>query len=180
MIITYDECIKRYGSDYSIRKELKENRLYKIEKGFYSLQKNYDEMEFILAKYPRAVFTGESAYYYMGLTNVKPVKYVLATRRNDTRMKENYIKQVFMDENLFDAGIIKIEYENITIPIYSIERLLVDLVRFKGKYSFDYYKEIIHSYREAIGSLDFYLIEECASRYKMNDSILEAIKLEVL
>lgn len=66
------------------------------------------------------------------------------------------------------------------IPIYSIERLLVDVIRFKGKYPFDYYKEIIHSYREAIGSLDFYMIEECASKYKMKDSILEAIKLEVL
>lgn len=180
MILTYDECIKRYGSDWWIKKEIKDGKLYKIEKGIYSLEKDYNEIEFILAKYPRAIFTGESAYYYMGLTNVIPDKYVLATRRNDTRMKEKYIKQVFMDENLFDAGKIKIEYKNIMIPIYSIERLLVDVIRFKGKYPFDYYKEIIHSYREAIGSLDFYMIEECASKYKMKDSILEAIKLEVL
>lgn len=104
MILTYDECIKRYGSDWWIKKEIKDGKLYKIEKGIYSLEKDYNEIEFILAKYPRAIFTGESAYYYMGLTNVIPDKYVLATRRNDTRMKEKYIKQVFMDENLFDAG----------------------------------------------------------------------------
>ncbi len=180
MILTYDECIEKYGSDYSIKKEVELGNLYKKEKWFYSTQEDCNELEFILAKYPRAIFTGESAYYFMGLTEVMPSKYYLATKRTDTRIKAENIKQVFVNEDIFEVGKTKIEYQKHIIPIYSLERLLVDLIRFKSKFPFDYYKEIIHSYREAVGSLDFYLIEECASKYKMKETILKSIKLEVL
>ncbi len=180
MILTYEDCVNKYGSDYLIKKEIEAGNLFKQEKGYYSLQENCDEMELILAKYPRAVFTGESAYYLMKLTGVEPDKYVLATKRTDSRIKDKNIKQVFVNDEAFDIGKTEIEYKNLMIPIYSLERLLVDLIRFKSKYPFDYYKEIIRNYREITGSLDFYLIEECASKFKMERTILESIQLEVL
>ncbi len=180
MILTYEDCIKKYGSDYLIKKEIEAGNLFKQEKGYYSLQENCDEMELILAKYPRAIFTGESAYYLMKLSEVKPDKYVLATKRTDSRIKDKKIKQVFANDEAFDIGKTEIEYKDLMIPIYSLERLLVDLIRFKSKYPFDYYKEIIRNYREITGSLDFYLIEECASKFKMERTILESVQLEVL
>lgn len=36
MLFSYKECLDKYGSDYQIKKELAENRLFKIEKGVYS------------------------------------------------------------------------------------------------------------------------------------------------
>lgn len=180
MILTYKECIERYGSDYHIKKELEAGRLFQKEKGYYSLQKNCGEIEMIIAKYPRAVYTGESAYYYMGLTDVIPEEHVIATRRTDSRIKDEQVRQIFVKDDLFELGKTEMQYRGLTIPIYGRERLLVDLIRAKAKLPFDYYKEIIGSYRELAESMDFFLIEEYASKFRTRKSIMNAIQLEVL
>lgn len=180
MILTYKECIERYGSDYQIKKELEAGRLFQKEKGYYSLQKSCGEMELIIAKYPRAIYTGESAYYYMGLTDVIPDEHVIATKRTDSRIKDEHVRQIFVKDDLFEFGKTQMEYRGVTIPIYGLERLLVDLIRSKAKLSFDYYKEIIGNYRDLAERMDFFLIEEYASKFRTKKSIMNAIQLEVL
>ena len=70
MLFSYKECLDKYGSDYQIKKELAENRLFKIEKGIYSDNEYYSDLELISFKYPEAVFTGVSAYFYYDLTAI--------------------------------------------------------------------------------------------------------------
>ncbi len=180
MILTYKQCIERYGSDYMIKKEINEERLFQKEKGFYSDKELCSELELIVAKYPRAVFTGESAYYYYGLTDVIPDYYHLATRRGDTRIKEKRVKQTFVNDDLFEIGKCSMEYQNTKIQIYSRECLLVDLVRFKNKMPFDYYKEVIGNYRRIIDDLDFFSIEDYAGMLKQSKKIMDVIQLEVM
>lgn len=180
MVLNYGECIRRYGTDYKIKKEIKAGRLFRKEKGIYTDEKYCSELALITAKYPRAVFTGESAYYYYGLTDVIPEHFHLATLRSDSRIKNNLIHQYFVNENLFQLGKTELTYHGTQIPIYSRERLLVDLIRQKNKLPYDYYKEIISSYRRIIEELDFFLVEECAEKLRNSESILRAIDLEVL
>jgi len=180
MVLTYKECIEKYGSDYQIKKEIKAGRLFQKEKGYYSLQRNCAETEMIITKYPRAIYTGESAYYYMGLTDVIPDVHFIATKRTDSRIKDEIVRQVFVKDELFEIGKIEMEYRGVTIPIYGRERLLVDLIRTKSKYPFDYYKEIIGSYRSLAKNMDFFLIEKYASMFRTKKAIMDAIQLEVL
>jgi len=58
--------------------------------------------------------------------------------------------------------------------------MLVELMRFKNKVPFDYYKEIISSYRNKIEIMDFGKVEEYAEKFHNADSIMNAIQLEVL
>lgn len=110
MLFSYKECLDKYGSDYQIKKELAENRLFKIEKGVYSDKEYYSELELISFKYPDAVLTGVSAYYYYyDLTDFIPLKYNLATRRNYNRIKDNNVKQNFVNDDIFDFEITKLE-----------------------------------------------------------------------
>ena len=37
MILTYKDCIEKYGSDHLLKKEIAEGRLFQKEKGIYSL-----------------------------------------------------------------------------------------------------------------------------------------------
>lgn len=180
MILTYKECIERFGSDYMIKKEIRNGNLFQKEKGLYSDKAVCSELELMAAKYPRAVFTGESAYYYYGLTDVIPDYYCLATRRGDTRVKDKRVKQTFIRDNLYDFGRCTMQYQNIKISIYSKERLLVDLVRFKSKMPFDYYKEVIGNYRRIINELDFFGIEDYTVMLKRGKKIMETIQLEVM
>ena len=63
MLYTYNECIKKYGSDYQLKKALSDQKLYKVEKGIYSSEKYASDLAVVSLKYPNAVFTDESAYY---------------------------------------------------------------------------------------------------------------------
>lgn len=74
-----------------------------------------------------------------------PDEYTLATKRTEARIKNSTIRQVYVKDDIFDIGKTQMEYRGITVSIYSLERLLVDLIRLKQKYPFDYYKEIIES-----------------------------------
>lgn len=180
MILTYKECIEKYGSDYQIKKEMKAGKLFQKEKGYYSLQKSCSEIEMIITKFPRAIYTGESAYYYFGLTDVIPDKHYLATKRTDSRIKDENVRQVFVKDDIFEIGKTKMEYRGLVFSIYGQERLLVDLIRTKSKLPFDYYKEIIGSYRSRAESMDFFLIEEYASKFRTKKAIMNAIQLEIL
>ena len=51
-------------------------------------------------------------------------------------------------------GKTKMNYDGVDIVIYDKERLLVELIWDKRKFSFDFYKEIIVSYRRIIYELD--------------------------
>ena len=180
MIFNYKDCIEHYGTDYKIKQALAEKTLFQKEKGLYSDKEFCSELELIVAKYPRAVFTGESAFYYYGFTDVIPNHYFMATRREDTRIKDKRVEQAFVKDSLYDFDKVTIEYQNVEISIYSRERLLVDLIRFKSKVPFEYYKEIICAYRKIVNELDFFKIKDYAAMLKRGDKILDIIQLEVL
>ena len=178
--MTYKQCIEIYGSDHMLKKEIAEGNLFQKEKGIYSLGRNCSELEIISVKYPKAVFTGESAFYYHGLTDVIPDFYHLATARTDGRIKDERVKQTFMKEAIFDMGQIKMPYHSIEICIYNLERMLIELVRFRGKLPFDYYKEIIGAYRNRVETIDIVKVEEYAAKFKHSGKMMQIIELEVL
>ena len=110
MILTYQECIDKYGSDYQLKKELFKGNLYMKERGIYSTKQHVSETDIIMHKYSKAVFTGKSAFYYHSLSDVIPDHYYLATKRSDTRINNPLIIQSFLKEVIFEAGIITKEY----------------------------------------------------------------------
>jgi len=180
MILTYKQCIEKYGSDYMLKKEIAEGNVFPQEKGIYSLNRTCSELEIISAKYPKAVFSGESAFYYHDLTDVIPEFYHLATVRTDGRIKDARVKQSYLQADIFDMGKIKMSYHNAEICIYDLERMLIELVRFRGRMSFDFYKEIIGNYRNRVEEMDIAKVEEYADKFKHADKLMEIIELEVL
>lgn len=180
MLYTYQDCIDKYGNDYMLKKALSGKELYKAEKGIYSTERHPSPLSVVSFKYPNAVFTDESAYYYHGLTDVIPDKYFLATRRSDSRIKDARIVQSFMTEKIFGEGIINLSHNNENIRIYSLERMLIEFIRFRSKYPRDYYKEILLSYRRIIYNLDFMKVEKYANLFSNGDNIMNKIDAEVL
>ena len=70
MLMTYNECLTKYKNDYQIRRALEAGLIIKLEPGIYS-DKNFEfETSIISKKYPHAVFTMRSAFYYLGLTDM--------------------------------------------------------------------------------------------------------------
>ncbi|MBR0462802.1 MAG: hypothetical protein IJJ23_00225 [Clostridia bacterium] len=112
MLLTYRECLSKYGSDYQLKKKIKNGTLFIKEKGVYSTQRNTAEIAVIMLKYPKTVCTGKSAFYYHALTDEIPDYYYLASRRTDTRIQDPRVRQSFQKDDIFEAGITDIQYNN--------------------------------------------------------------------
>ena len=71
------------------------------------------------------------------------------------------------------------ERRDAEFKIYDRERMLIELLRYKNKLPYDYYKEIIISYRNLIYTLDIERIQEYASIFPKNKKIRELLDAEV-
>ncbi len=179
MLYFHKELKEKLKSDYQIQKAVSNKEYFKIENGLYSDVEFVNPLEIICKKYPNAIFTSDSAYYYYDLTDVIPDYFYLATKRSDSRISDNNIKQLFIPSDLFEFGKTEIEIENIKINIYDEERMLVELIRKKNTIPFDYYKEIISNYRKKVDKLDIYKIQEYISYYKNELSLYDTLMFEV-
>ncbi len=179
MILLYKDLIQHYKSDYKIKKLIEEGKIFKIEKGIYSDNNNINYLEILTKKYPNAIFTMESAFYYHNLTDVIPDKEYLALRRDSTKIDDNRIKVVYYQDNLFEIGKSTLKVNNINIPIYDKERMLIELIRNRKNLGFDYYKEIINNYREIRETLSTTKIAEYISKFSIEDYLYDVIMKEV-
>ena len=118
MLYNYSELLTKYQSAYQIQKAVDNKEIYKIEKGIYSDVPSVHYLAIVNKKYPYAVITSLSAYYYHNLTDVIPNKMYLATDRNNRMIYSNKIKQIRVKEELYNLGKTQIEYEGIKINIY--------------------------------------------------------------
>lgn len=179
MLYTHKELLNIYKSNYQIEKAVKENKIFKIEKGIYANNKNVHYLELLTKKYPKAIITGASAYYYHNLTDVIPDRIYLATKRTAVRINNTKIKQSLVSDTLFELGKETLVYEGVTINIYNRERMLINLARNKNQIGYDLYKEIICNYRKIVNSLDIQKIEEYLQYFVNGDKIFEIIQDEV-
>ena len=174
------ECIKEYGSDYQIRKRINAGELYLVGKALYSKQPDIPYLAVLAYKYPRAVLTMHNAFYMHGLTDVIPDEYDLATGRDDAKIHEDNVNQFFVPKEFFRTGVENIDYKGYAIPVYSKERMLIELLRYKSKLPFDYYKEIILNYRKIMPRLNVQQIQDYALESPKSVRVLELLQTEVL
>lgn len=179
MLYFRNELHKTKYSTYQLNKAIKNKELFKVDNGLYSDIEYVNPLEIITKRYPNAIFTLESAFYYYDLTDVIPDYFYLATKRSDSRINDKNIKQVFVQNELFDLGKTQIEVENVKINIYDEEKMLVELIRKKNMMPFDYYKEIISNYRQRVDKLDIYKIQKYISYYKNESSLYDTLMREV-
>ena len=102
MIYKYSELLKKYENKYKIKKAIDEKKLFKVDYGLYSDDEDVNELEIITKKYPNAIFTLNSAFYFYHLTDVIPEKEYLATKRNALRIKDDKVNQVFVENDIFE------------------------------------------------------------------------------
>ncbi len=179
MICSYKELKEIYGSGYQINKAINSAKIYKLESGLYSDKKSNHYLEIFTKKYPKAIITHDSAYFYHNLTDVIPSKIFMTTDRNSGRFNDKNIVQFFSIDTLYNLGKTSIKYEGIDINIYDKERMLLELVKNKNHMAYDYYKEIIENYRDIKDELDVYKLQKYADVYSNGEKLMTMIQDEV-
>lgn len=174
------DCLKEYGSDYMTQKKVDAGLLYKVGKGIYSEDKYVPELAVLAFRYPNAVVTMRYAFYMHGLTDVIPDEYDLATDRNAPKIHSDNIRQYFAPLSFFKQGVETVDYKGYPIRIYNKERMLIELIRYKSKLPFDYYKEILHNFRLILVQLDIQAIQDYACEAPKSGKIMQILQTEVL
>lgn len=176
---TRAECLNEYGSDYFINLMIDGGELFRVDKGVYSETPYVPELAIISFKYPKTIITMDTAFYLYGLTDEVPELYTLATKREAAPIPDSRVKQIFMPKELLEIGKTTINYKGFTVPIFDRERMLVELVRYKSKLPFNYYKEILGNYRRILPQLNAEKIRDYAEAVPKKATVLRIIRNEV-
>ncbi len=179
MLYSYPDCLKEWKSDYQIKKRISDGKLYRIEKGVYSDIPDVSALAVIAFKYPKGIMTMESAFYYHGLTDVIPDAFHIATDKHAIYINDKRVHQYYVQSELLNIGVMNMERRDATIKIYDKERMLIELLRFKNKFPFDYYKEIIGNYRNLIYDMDIERIQDYSENFPRSKMVSEALEMEV-
>lgn len=179
MIYSYADAIEKYKTDYKLKKAVSCGELYKLANGIYSDVEYVSPLIICSVKYPKAIVTLDSAFYYYDLTDVIPQKVYLATDENSRVIKDDKVHQLFISKRILFQGCNEVDVHGSKVKMYDRERLLVELIRRRNRIPFDYYKELISSYRGIADELDMYKIEEYVALYKNEMSIFDAMQREV-
>lgn len=182
-MISYKEAVKRFGSEYLLLKALNNGKIRKVKRGYYLLENDTsvhtDSVSYICQKYPDAILTMDSAFYFLNLTDVIPDKIHLATLRNATRIREENVHQYFESIKYYGVGKDIFMYENTPVAIYNKERMLIELIRHKSTMAYDYYKEILLNYRKSVDSISMNRLEDYLEAFESSRNYFEVLEREV-
>lgn len=180
MLYTFSDSTRRFGSQYLTELAVREGQLYKLEAGVYSDTGKESELEVIQFKYPKAVMTFESAYFYHDLTDMIPDHYSMATASNASAIKDARVKQYYVPAALLQIGISEVVYNGDKVRVYGLERLLVETARMKSKLPSDLYREVISSFRKRIPQMDLEAVADMIVRFPKREMIERIISEEVI
>lgn len=112
-----------------VNKEL----LYKASRGVYVLPDVWEDEMFILQyKYPKGIFSYETALYLHGLTDRTPLSYTMTFPKgyNITAAKTNRVAAKIVNVENYELGLIEMQSPcKNKIRVYDAERTLCDIVK---------------------------------------------------
>lgn len=176
---TRSECLKEYGSDYFINQMVAKGKLFRVDKGIFSEKEYVPELALLSYKYPKAIITMETAFYLYGLTDEVPDICSMATKREAAPIADTRVKQVFIPKDLLELGVTTIDYKGYDIQIFDKERMLIELIRYKSKLPYNYYKEILGNYRRLLPQLNVEKIRNYAESVPKSDNVIRMLRTEV-
>jgi hypothetical protein len=171
MVYTYQELKKIYGNERQIRKALAAKKFFLISRGYYGDEPGVTK-DYIFKKYPASILTGQSAFYFYGLTDSTPEFIDVSSLFGATRIKEKEARQSFQIASYFAVG--RTEKEGFSV--YDRERMLIELFRFKKRWPYDFFKEVLNAYRAISSQIDFYKVALYLKKMGRGERLLKEIR----
>lgn len=182
MILTYSDIVKKESSIRKARKAIFEKKYLKIGHGLYCQGTiDYDSLEVIFSRYKNIIVTLNTAFEIYDMVDRNSDKYTIATVEWSRVITSINVDQIFTSKKYFSIGKTKMLYQGFYIYIYDKERLLIELIRNKHRFPYDYYKEVVNSYRKLFinHELDINKLRKYLKHFTYGNSILSRI-MEVI
>ena len=182
MVYKYSELVNKIGSRRKADSLIEKGSYLKVSRGVYRDKNDlFGTCEELFAKYKNITLTLLSAIDYYDLSDYIPDKFYVSSISNGTPIKDKRVSQIYMNKEFFYLGRDKINTENGYIYIYNIERLLIEVIRFKKRLPYECYKEVCNSYRDLVKKekIDLTKVVKYAKQITHGNGILNTI-LEVI
>ncbi|QUH26412.1 type IV toxin-antitoxin system AbiEi family antitoxin domain-containing protein [Serpentinicella alkaliphila] len=149
-------------------------KLERVSRGVYvSPETIEDEMYYMQCKYPRIIYSHETALFIHNLTDRTPFEYsatVPSSYKVVKNISENF-KIYYIKRDLHSLGII----DGITsfgnkIKVYNVERTICDIVRSRNKIDIQIVNEALKGYIK-LKSTDYRLLLEYARKFRVEKLI---------
>lgn len=158
-----------------------EGKLEKMDRGIYvAADALEDEMYALQAKYPKLVYSHETALFFHGLTDRTPFEYtatVPSGYKTVSKLKDR-CKVYYIKSELHELGIVTIKstFDN-PLRVYNVERTICDIVRSRNRIDIQIFNDALKRFVK-LKSVDYSLLLDYSKQLKI-DSVLK-VYLEVL
>ena len=179
MLFTFQEAVEECGSRQKLRDAVSKGLLSSVARGLYSTDPDADMLSVVSKLYPEAIITGATALYLHRLIDTPPDRIDIASKRGGTKIRDFRVKQHFIPEEWLDEGAEEGEFNGVKVRIYSLERMLLELMRNRNKLPYDIYKEAISSFRKKANSMNIYRLQDYSEAMPRGESYLDRALAEV-
>ena len=155
---------------------------HRLSHGVYA-EGDYDELASVMARYPTAIVTLETALSLYGITDafVSP-PFFLSFGLGYRPVKEEGIVQIWEDDSTRKIGTLTMERDGIEFLCYDKERLLIELFRRESRIGMEAMRQAVFYYRAAAndGKLNLPRIREYCKALPKGEKYREKIRREIL
>ena len=167
-IITSSQ-IENYGIPrVYLSKMVEKNIIERIERGIYVTKDyEYDEYYLFQLKYPKTVFSYNTALYFYEMTERTPIKMDVSISKNYNPHRFKDIVNVYrINDELFNLGIVeKKSPQGMKVRTYNLERTICDIIKDKDSIDIEIRNKAI---KKAIKSNEFSASKMFEYAKKMN------------
>ncbi|SCZ78550.1 type IV toxin-antitoxin system AbiEi family antitoxin domain-containing protein [Acidaminobacter hydrogenoformans] len=152
-----------------------EGKLERVDRGVYvSLDSIEDEMYSMQTKYPKLIYSHETALYMHGLSDRTPFEYS-ATVPSGYKVVRNVadrFKIYYIKKELHELGVVTVKSTHGNpIRAYDIERTICDLIRSRNRIDVQIINDALKRFVK-LKSADFTILMDYAKKFKV-DAILK-------
>ncbi len=148
-IITSKEVSEQGINRVFLTRLVKSGRIERVKKGLYILTNTWGDEYFNLIYGINAIFSYDTALYFLGLCETVPITYHITVCRGYNGKLKNMdnVKLHFVKKEVFELGKIQIKSpQGQTIMSYNAERCICDLLKNKDKEDIETIKYAITEY----------------------------------
>ena len=176
-LITTKEINKNNIARIYITKLIKENKLYRIDRGIYSTSNiKVDDFYSLQNKSSKIIFSHFTALNIQGFyKNIDDLEQLSVLQGYNAKKYKNF-KVFYNNSKTYKQGLIDYEYNGSKIKIYDIERSVCDII--KDRYRFDeskYNKFINHYFNNA--NINYKKLLEYSTKLKINKIVHHYLSL---
>lgn len=163
-----------------ITEMVKDGEIFKAKNGVYFSTDTFeDEMFTIQTRYPKSIFSHETALYLHNLSDRDPLEYcvTLSSDSNRSSIKKFNVKVYSIKNELLDLGIVSLLTTfGRKINVYNAERTICDIVRNKSRIEIGIFSDAIKKYITR-NNKNISLLMEYAEKFRIQKKIREYLEV---